>query len=228
MADLSELSIDGRVVTPDDSDWDEARQAWNLIADQHPVAVAIVAGAGDVATVVRFAAEQGLRVTAQGTGHGAAALGPLDDTILIKTTQMRGIEIDPDAGTARLEAGVEGSELGEAAQAHGMCSMPGSSPNVGVVGYTLGGGLSLGRCRTSIGMPMTPELGQALPGALDALVGAMEPWAADGGYYNFAERACEVDAILPGDTCSRLAEVKRAWDPDDLFLANHSLAAAAV
>jgi hypothetical protein len=75
-----------------------------------------------------------------------------------------------------------------------------------------------------IGMPMTPELGQALPGALDGLVTAMEPWAADGGYFNFAERACDVEAILPAETCERLAEVKRAWDPDDLIRANHSLA----
>jgi len=59
---------------------------------------------------------------------------------------MRGIEVDPDAGTARIEAGVLSLELGEAAGAHGYCSMPGSSPDVGVVGYTLGGGLSwLGR-----------------------------------------------------------------------------------
>ena len=35
-----------------------------------------------------------------------------------------------------------GMELGQAAQPHGLCSMPGSSPDVGVIGYTLGGGLS--------------------------------------------------------------------------------------
>ena len=37
-------------------------------------------------------------------------------------------------------------ELAEAAGAHGLTSLPGSSPDVGVIGYTLGGGLSwLGR-----------------------------------------------------------------------------------
>src|SRR4029079_4695563 len=73
-------------------------------------------------------------------------LGPLEDTILIKTARMKGIEIDPDARTARVEAGVWVLELSEAAQKHGLSSMPGSSPDVGVVGYTLGGGLSwLGR-----------------------------------------------------------------------------------
>ncbi|MDP9227840.1 MAG: FAD-binding oxidoreductase, partial [Actinomycetota bacterium] len=83
---------------------------------------------------------------AQGSGHGAVALGPLDETILIKTERLRGVEIDPGTQTARVEAGVLGGELGAAAQKHGLSSMPGSSPDVGVIGYTLGGGLSwLGR-----------------------------------------------------------------------------------
>ena len=70
------------------------------------------------------------------------ALDSLDDTILVKTERMRGVEVDPDARTARVEAGVLVLELGEAAQAHGLSSLPGSSPDVGVTGYTLGGGLS--------------------------------------------------------------------------------------
>ena len=60
-----------------------------------------------------------------------------------------------------------------------------------------------------IGMPMTPELGEAIEAHLDRLHEAMEPWAADGGYFNFAERPCDADAILPPDVCARLAEVKR-------------------
>ena len=74
-----------------------------------------------------------------------------------------------------------------------------------------------------IGVPMTPELGEALPGALDRLHDAMEPWSAEGGYFNFAERPCDVDALLPPETCERLAEVKRRWDPDGLIRANHAV-----
>lgn len=142
MADFSELKIDGRVATPADADWDEVRLPWNLIADQRPEAVAFADSADDVAAVVGFAAKNGLKVAAQGTGHGAAPLASLDDTILLKTSRMRGVEVDPDTQTARVEAGVLSLELGEAANQHGLCGMPGSSPDVGVVGYTLGGGLS--------------------------------------------------------------------------------------
>jgi hypothetical protein len=77
-----------------------------------------------------------------------------------------------------------------------------------------------------IGMLMDPALRQPITSALDTLADAVEPWAAEGGYFNYAERPCEVDAILPPETCKRLAEVKRRWDPEDVILANHSVALA--
>jgi hypothetical protein len=449
MSDFTELTISGRIATPDNSDWDEARAAWNLAADQNPSAVAFVESAEDVAAAVRFAAAHDLKVAGQGSGHGAVAVGSLADTILIKTERMRGIEVDAGARAARVEAGALVLELSQAAQAHGLSSLPGSSPDVGVTGFTLGGGLSwLGRrygfacnrvraielvtadgeprtvdreteadlfwalrggggdyaivtalqldlvpvadayagallypaavgaeavrayrdwaatvsedvtsvvrfirppdlpdvpeplrntslltidgacigsqsegeaafeplraalgeptmdtlgqipaaglCRIhmdpeqpvpglghhkvlrelpddaietfcgladpqsspllltelrqlggalgrpdedggalthldaafvmlGIGLPMTPELGQAIEGRLDQLDEAMDPWAADGGYFNFAERPCDADAILPADVCARLAEVKRNWDPDGRIVANHTV-----
>jgi FAD/FMN-containing dehydrogenase len=453
MADFTGLAIAGRIATPSDPDWDEARLAWNLAADQQPEAVAFVESAEDVAEVIGFAAAHGLKVAGQGTGHGAVALESLDDTILLKTERLRGIEVDPDARTARVEAGVLALELSEAAQAHGLSSLPGSSPDVGVTGYTLGGGLSwLGRryglacnrvraielvtaageprtvdaendpdlfwalrgggggyaivtalrldlvpigdiyagallfpaevgadavrlyrdwaagvsedvtsvvrfitpppipdvpeplrgtplltidgafigdrasgeatiaplraslgspimdtfdqipaaglCRIhmdpenpvpglghhallrelpdeaveafaavagpesetpllltelrhlggalarpdqnggalshldatflmfGIGMPMTPELGQAINAHLDRFDEGMEPWTAEGGYFNFAERTCDADAILPPEVCSRLADVKRRYDPDDRIVANHAVSIA--
>jgi hypothetical protein len=450
MADFAGLSIRGRVASSSDSDWDEARQAWNLAADQHPAAVAFVESADDVAKVIEFARGNGLRVTAQGTGHGAVAMGSLEDTILIKTQRMRGIELGD--GTARLEAGVLAEDISGAAAEQGLSFLPGTSPNVGVTGYTLGGGLSwLGRkygwaCNNvsaielvsadgeprtvdgmtdpdlfwalrgggggfgivtalhvdlfpvaevyaggllfppdltadglrryrdwcaeapeeagsmvrmlnlppipdipepirgkkwlaitaccvgsreegeqaiaplleigepamssfdqvpttaltriamdpeppvpglghhatlnevpneaidafvevagpetdsplllaelrhlggalsrapenagaldkldaefvmlGIGMLMDPALREPIEGQLDRLHDAMGPWAADGGYFNYAERPCDVEAILPEATCNRLSTVKRSWDPDNLIIANHSVAMA--
>jgi FAD binding domain len=146
MGDFKELKIDGRVATPADADWDEVRLGWNLAADLNPAAVALVRSADDVAATVGFAAANDLRVAGQGTGHGAFGLPDLGGTILVKTEAMRGVDVDPEAQTARVEAGVISLEVGEAAHPHGLCSMPGSSPDVGVTGFTLGGGLSwLGR-----------------------------------------------------------------------------------
>ena len=116
MSDFTGLAIAGRIATPTDADWDEARLAWNLVADQRPEAVAFVESAEDIAKVTSFAGENDLRVAGQGTGHGAVAVGSLEGTILIKTERMRGIEVDPDAQTARVEAGVLVLELSEAAR----------------------------------------------------------------------------------------------------------------
>ena len=449
MTDFSALAIAGRAASPDDPDWDEARAAWNLAAEQRPEAVVFAEGADDVAATVRFAAENGLRVATQGTGHGAAPLAPLGGAILLKTERMRSVEVDPEGRTARVEAGVWGAELGAAAGEHGLSFLPGSSPDVGVTGYTLGGGLSwlgrrygfacnhvaaielvdaagerrtvnassdadlfwalrgggggyaavtalrlellpvaevyagalvfpaaagaeavrtyrewaaslpdevtsvvrfltpppvpdvpepirgvplltidaacigsqkegeawiaplreigetvmdtfawmpasglsrihmdpeqpvpaIGEGRTirelsdealdafvsiagpesgaplllselrhlggalgrpaenggalshldagfamySVGTPMTPELGEAIPPFLEKVAETMRPWAAEGGYFNFTEDPCDVDAILPPDVCARLAEVKRRWDPDGRFVANHAV-----
>jgi hypothetical protein len=100
----------------------------------------------DVIAAVHLADHVGLDIAAQGTGHNAAPLGPLEDTLLIRTDGMRAVEIDPAARTARVAAGVLWLEVVEAAARHGLAALAGSSPDVGVVGYTLGGGLSwLGR-----------------------------------------------------------------------------------
>ena len=134
-------------LTPGDPGWDDARRAWNLAVDQHPAAVAIPRTAHGVVAAVGFAREHGLRVAAQGTGHHAAPLGPLADTVLIKTHTMRGISIDPVARTARVEAGARWQEVADAAAEHGLAGLAGFSPDLGVAGHILGGGLSwLGRC----------------------------------------------------------------------------------
>jgi hypothetical protein len=134
--------LQGDLVLPGDESWDEARQAWNLAVDQRPAGVALPETADDVVAIVDFAREHGLRLAPQGTGHNAAPLGWLDETIVVKTTRMRRVEVDPGSRRARVEAGVLWMELTEAASEHGLVGLAGSSPDVGVVGYSLGGGVS--------------------------------------------------------------------------------------
>ena len=142
--ELRELGdrLAGDVVLPGDEAWDAARQAWNLAVDQRPVAVVYPESADDVVATVRFAAEHGLRIAFNAGGHNA---GPIDwsrDTLLLKTERMDGIEIDAAARRARVEAGVLSKPLAVAAGDHGLAYLAGTSPNVGVLGYALGGGLS--------------------------------------------------------------------------------------
>ena len=132
----------GDVVLPGDETWDAARRAWNLTVDQRPVAVVYPESAGDVVATVRFAAEHGVRIAFNAGGHNA---GPIDwsrDTLLLKTERMDTIEIDVEGRRARVGAGVLSQPLAVAAGAHGLAYLAGTSPNVGVLGYALGGGLS--------------------------------------------------------------------------------------
>jgi len=137
---------DATILTPGDPGWDDARKAWNLAVDQRPAAVALPRSPQDVAAAIDFARGCGLRVAAQGTGHNAAPLGSLAGTVLVKTSAMQRVSIDPAARVARAEAGVVWQDVVDAAGKHGLAALAGSSPDVGVVGYTLGGGMSwLGR-----------------------------------------------------------------------------------
>jgi hypothetical protein len=140
------VDLDGALVRPDAESWDSARQAWQLAVDQRPAAVVQAASARDVALTVSAAVELGLQVAAQGTGHNAAPLGDLGGTILLRTSSMRTVHIDPVRRVARVEAGALWMDVTGAAAEHGLVALAGSAPDVGVVGYTLGGGLSwLGR-----------------------------------------------------------------------------------
>jgi FAD/FMN-containing dehydrogenase len=82
-----------------------------------------------------------MRIAPQGTGHGSEPLEPLQDAMLLRTVRMRGVRIDPAARIARTEAGALWQDVTVPAGQHGLAALAGSSPNVGVTGYTLGGGM---------------------------------------------------------------------------------------
>jgi hypothetical protein len=130
------------LVYPGDDGWDAARAAWNLVADQRPVAVAFPETADDVVAIVEHARTRGLRVAPQGTGHNATAIASLDRTVLVRTSRMRDVVVDPTTRTARIGAGALWEDVVTASHEHGLAALSGSSPDVGAVGYTLGGGVS--------------------------------------------------------------------------------------
>ena len=139
--DALRAAVAGEVFVPGQAGYDQARQAWNLAVDQRPAVVVEAGSAADVAQAVRFARAHGMRIAPQGTGHGAGPLEPLDGAMLLRTTRMRQVHIDPAARTARAEAGATWPDVTVPAARHGLAALAGSSTTVGVTGYTLGGGL---------------------------------------------------------------------------------------
>lgn len=145
-SEISELArhLRGRLIMPGDQDWDTVRRPWNLRVDQRPVAIVDPAGSDDMAATVAFAGCRGLRVTAQCTGHGAGA--DLTGTIVVRTSGLREILLDPARGQARVGAGVRCADLLAAGSEHGLAFPVGSAPDTGVAGYAMFGGVGpLGR-----------------------------------------------------------------------------------
>jgi hypothetical protein len=137
-------NIAGKVITPQDPEYDEARKAWDLTVQQWPAAIAVATDAVDIVEAMRFAKGAGLAVAVQSTGHGVVR--PANDSLLILTSEMKEIDVDPASQTAWVGAGAKWGMVLEKTQPFGLAPLLGSSPDVGVVGYTLGGGLGwLGR-----------------------------------------------------------------------------------
>lgn len=112
---------------------------FNLAITHNPEIVVAATSAEDIAAAVRHANEAGLPVAVQATGHGAVA--PADGSVFVSTRGMQGVRIDPVTRSARVEAGVRWRQVIDAAVPHGLAPLSGSSSGVGVVGYTLGGGM---------------------------------------------------------------------------------------
>jgi hypothetical protein len=133
--------MSGRAVDARDAEWEQVRGAFNLRVDQQPVAVALPRDGDDVAEVVAYASNNGLRIAAQSTGHNAEPLGSLEGTILLRTSQLRGVEIDAVARRVRVGAATRWREVVPDLSPLGFGALHGSSPDVGIAGYSLGGGM---------------------------------------------------------------------------------------
>ncbi|MDT0212557.1 FAD-binding oxidoreductase [Rothia sp. ARF10] len=216
----------GAVHLAGDPGYDTARMPWNVAVDQRPAAVAFPRHAQDVVDVVRAAAAAGLRVAAQATGHGAGPLAdqPLHDVVLIRTSGMAAVSVDPEARTARVEGGALWQDVVEAAAPHGLAAMHGSSPDVAVSGYTLGGGLSW--YARKLGLATNQVTAVEIVTADGSLVRATEHanrslfWALRGGGGNFGVvtaiefRLHPIADVYAGMLLwdrERAPEVVRAW-----------------
>jgi FAD/FMN-containing dehydrogenase len=136
-----ETLITGRVVLPSDPDWAEARQAFNTELDVRPAAVVLPADARDVQVVVDYARSRGIRVAPQATGHNAGPLVGIEDMLLVSVRQLQEVSIDPLARRVRVGAGVRWETIGPRLSDLGLAGLHGSSPDVGIAGYSLGGGM---------------------------------------------------------------------------------------
>ena len=131
--------ISGSVVAFSEQTYDKQRTPWLQVVDQHPAAIVNASDVEDIRIAVQAASHEGLPLAVQNTGHGIARA--CDGGILLRLAEMKAISVDTRAKTATLEPGVVSGELLAATEPHGLAYASGQVSNVGVIGYTLGGGV---------------------------------------------------------------------------------------
>jgi FAD/FMN-containing dehydrogenase len=133
--------MSGPVYRPGEEGYERGRSGFNLALEHHPELIVEATGAADVVAAVRLAAAEGRAVAVMNTGHGPTV--PADGAVLVQTGRMGGVSVDPTRRTARVGAGARWRDVIAATTPHGLAPLNGSSPAVGAVGYTLGGGVGL-------------------------------------------------------------------------------------
>ncbi|HEX2883480.1 MAG TPA: FAD-binding oxidoreductase [Candidatus Limnocylindria bacterium] len=142
-ADLDALAgaLRGRLLRPADDDFPAASGIWNLAHQGRPIAIVRAADAGDIATVIGFAARNDIEIAVRAGGHSLAGHSSGNGTLVIDLRDLRSLHIDPDRRLAWVGAGLTAGEVTAAAAEHGLAVPFGDTASVGVGGLTLGGGI---------------------------------------------------------------------------------------
>lgn len=189
-----EEKINGEIILPSDDNYDEARSIYNAMIDKHPALIVKCKDADDVKAAVQFAQKEKMEVSIRGGGHSGPGLALVDDGMVIDLSPMKGIHVDPESKTARVEPGCTTGEVDAATHEYGLATVTGIISNTGIGGLTLGGGH--GYLTRKYGLTIDNLLSADVVLADGTLVHASEKenadlfWALRGGGGNFGVVTC--------------------------------------
>jgi FAD/FMN-containing dehydrogenase len=138
--DALRQQVQGAILEPGDSEYDEARQIWNGMIDRRPALIVLPETADDVAHAVHFARSHGFPLTIRGCGHNIAGTAIVDDGLMISFARMKAVHVDPDAARVRVQPGADWGVVDRATEPYGLVVPGGVISTTGVAGFTLGGG----------------------------------------------------------------------------------------
>jgi FAD/FMN-containing dehydrogenase len=139
--ELDQAALRGYAVRRGDPSYDVDRRIWNGSFDRHPAMIIRCAGVSDVIAAVKFGRTSGLPVAVRSGGHSFPGFSVADDAVVIDLSLMKGIRVDPEARTARVQGGALLGDLDRETQAFGLAVPSGIVTHTGVAGLTLGGGI---------------------------------------------------------------------------------------
>ena len=131
----------GKLIRPQDGDYEQARQVWNGAIDKRPALIARCTTAADVVAVVNLARETRTPLAVRGGGHNVAGSGVCDGGVVLDLSGMRAVTVDPAGRRAHAGGGATWADLDGATQAHGLATTGGLISSTGIGGLTLGGGI---------------------------------------------------------------------------------------
>ena len=196
--------FNGRLVGPDDPQYDEVRAVHNGLVDRHPGLIARCHNVADVRDAVMFGRSAGLEISVRGGGHNVAGRAVTEGGLMIDLSLMRGVDVDPGRRRARAQGGTTWNEFNRVTHAYGQATTGGVISTTGVSGLTLGGGLGwlMGKYGMSIDNLRAVEVVTA-DGAVRIVDDEHEPdlfWALRGGGGNFGVAASLEFETHPLDT----------------------------
>jgi FAD/FMN-containing dehydrogenase len=132
--------LQGQIVLPHDTNYDEVRKIWNAMIDRRPAIIIRCAGADDVPVAIAFARDHGLELSIRGVGHNIAGNSIVEDGAMIDLSLMKSVRVDPEKKRAFVDPGATLRDLDEATQTHGLATPVGINSTTGIAGLTVGGG----------------------------------------------------------------------------------------
>ena len=201
--------FEGRLIGPEDADYDDARRIYNAMFDKRPALIARCAGPEDVAKAIAFARAHDLPLAVRGGGHNGAGLGTVDDGVVIDLSLLKDVEVDARARTVRVGGGSTWGEVDRATGEHGLATPSGIIATTGVGGLTLGGGIGhlTRKCGLAIDNLLEAELVLANGDRVRASADENPDlyWAIRGGgnfgvVTSFLFRVHEVGTVIGGPT----------------------------
>ena len=199
-----QTSLQGRLITKEDINYEDARKVYNGMIDKYPEAIAPCKDVADVITCVNFARDNHILLSIRGGGHNAGGLGVADGALVIDLSPMKGIHVDPVAKTALVQGGCLLKELDHATHAVGMAVPSGIFGTTGVAGLTLGGGLGYLTRQYGLSIDNLLEASVVLANGSYVNASATENpdlfWALRGGGGNFGVVVSFLFKLQPADT----------------------------